>query len=131
VRVRGITSFNNNDPLWVVDGVVVDNGGISYLNQSDIESIEVLKDAASQAIYGTRAAAGVILVTTKKGKAGKTQINYSGYYGTSGPAKKLDLLNATQYATLRNEASVAAGNPIVYADPASFGSGYRLAIAYF
>jgi len=63
VRVRGITTFNNNDPLYVVDGVVVDNGGISYLNQSDIESIEVLKDAASQAIYGTRAAAGVILVT--------------------------------------------------------------------
>jgi TonB-linked SusC/RagA family outer membrane protein len=123
VRVRGITSFNSNDPLWVVDGVVVDNGGISYLNQSDIESIEVLKDAASQAIYGTRAAAGVILVTTKKGKAGKTQINYSGYYGVSGPAKKLDLLNATQYATLRNEASVAAGNPIVYADPASLGQG--------
>jgi TonB-linked SusC/RagA family outer membrane protein len=123
VRVRGITSFNNNDPLWVVDGVVVDNGGIGYLNQSDIQSIEVLKDAASQAIYGTRAAAGVILVTTKKGREGKPQINYSGYYGTSAPAKKLDLLNATQYATLRNEASVAGGGGIVFADPASLGKG--------
>jgi TonB-linked SusC/RagA family outer membrane protein len=122
VRVRGITSFNSNDPLWVVDGVVVDNGGIGYLNQSDIESIEVLKDAASQAIYGTRAAAGVILVTTKKGRSGM-QINYSGYYGVSGPARKLDLLNATQYATIRNEASVAAGKPIIYPDPASLGAG--------
>jgi len=70
VRVRGITSLNDgaNDPLWIVDGVVIDNGGIGYLNQADIESIEVLKDAASQAIYGARAAAGVILITTKKGQ---------------------------------------------------------------
>jgi len=123
VRVRGITSFNNNDPLWVVDGVVVDNGGIGYLNQSDIESIEVLKDATSAAIYGTRAAAGVILVTTKKGKAGTSQINYNGYYGTSAPARKLDLLNATQYAALRNEAAVAAGNAPLYANPAALGAG--------
>jgi TonB-linked SusC/RagA family outer membrane protein len=123
VRVRGITTFNNNDPLWVVDGVVVDNGGIGYLNQQDIESIEVLKDAASQAIYGTRAAAGVILVTTKKGKAGRMQINYSGYFGTSAPARKLDLLNATEYATLRNESLAAAGKPIAFNNPSSLGTG--------
>jgi TonB-linked SusC/RagA family outer membrane protein len=123
VRVRGLTTFNNNDPLWVVDGVVVDNGGIGYLNQYDIESIEVLKDAASQAIYGARAAAGVILVTTKKGKAGKLSVNYNGYYGTSAPARKLKLLDATQYATLRNEASLAGGGNIIYADPQSFGKG--------
>lgn len=103
IRVRGITSFNNNNPLWVVDGVIVDNGGINYLNQSDIESMEVLKDAASQAIYGARAAAGVILVTTKKGKSGKLSVNYNGFGGVSQAARKLDLLNATQYATLRNE----------------------------
>ncbi|WP_129715394.1 TonB-dependent receptor [Pedobacter sp. SYP-B3415] len=123
VRVRGLTSFGNNDPLWVVDGVVVDNGGIGYLNQSDIESIEVLKDAASQAIYGARAAAGVILVTTKKGKEGKTQVNYNGFYGTSAPARKLSLLNAEQYAVLRNEASIAAGGAAVFANPASLGQG--------
>jgi TonB-dependent starch-binding outer membrane protein SusC len=123
VRVRGLTTFNNNDPLWVVDGVVVDNGGIGYLNQYDIESIEVLKDAASQAIYGARAAAGVILVTTKKGKAGKLSVNYNGYYGTSAPARKLKLLDATQYATLRNEAAVAGGDGVVYADPQSYGKG--------
>ncbi|MDB5124652.1 MAG: hypothetical protein JWP94_2781 [Mucilaginibacter sp.] len=123
VRVRGITTFNNNNPLYVVDGVVVDNGGIGYLNQSDIESIEVLKDAVSQSIYGTRAAAGVILITTKKGKAGRTQINYSGYYGISGPARKLQLLDATQYATLINEATVAGGGSAIYPNPAAFGKG--------
>lgn len=123
VRIRGITTINNNDPLWVVDGVVVDNGGIGYLNQSDIESIEVLKDAASQAIYGARAASGVILITTKKGKAGDIRINYNGFYGTSRPARKLDLLNASQYAMLRNEQSLAAGQGVVFENPESFGKG--------
>jgi len=123
VRVRGITTLNNNNPLWVIDGVVVDNGGIGYLNQSDIESIEVLKDAASQAIYGARAAAGVILVTTKKGKSGKLNIAYNGFYGTSAPAKKLDILDATQYAILRNESAVNAGQAAPYANPSSFGKG--------
>lgn len=123
VRVRGITSFNNNNPLWVVDGVVVDNGGIGYLNQSDIESIEVLKDASSQAIYGARAAAGVILVTTKRGKSGALRVNYHGYYGIQAPTRKLDLLNATEYATLRNEAAVAAGQAKPFADPTIYGEG--------
>jgi TonB-linked SusC/RagA family outer membrane protein len=123
IRVRGITTFNNNNPLWVVDGVVVDAGGIGYLNQSDIESIEVLKDAASAAIYGTRAAAGVILVTTKRGRSGRPVVSYNGYYGVSGPAHTLDLLNATEYAVLRNESSVAAGKGIVYPDVASLGLG--------
>ena len=123
VRIRGITTLNNNDPLWIVDGVVVDNGGIGYLNQSDIESIEVLKDAASQAIYGTRAASGVILITTKKGKSGGFQINYNGFFGTSAPARKLDMLNATEYATLRNEGAVAVGKPAPFSDPQSLGAG--------
>jgi len=123
IRVRGTTSFNNNDPLWVVDGVIVDAGGIGYLNQSDIESIEVLKDAASQAIYGTRAAAGVILVTTKKGSEGAIRVTYNGYTGNSKAARKLDLLNATQYATIRNESSVANGGGILYANPAALGKG--------
>ncbi|HEY8689810.1 MAG TPA: TonB-dependent receptor [Chitinophagaceae bacterium] len=123
IRIRGITTFNNNNPLWVVDGVVVDAGGIGYINQSDIESIDVLKDAASSAIYGTRAAGGVILVTTKKGKAGKLIVSYNGFYGTSSPAKVLDLLNATQYAVLRNESSVAAGKSIVFNDVSTLGLG--------
>ena len=123
IRVRGITTFGNNNPLWVVDGVVVDAGGISYLNQSDIESIEVLKDASSQAIYGARAAAGVILVTTKKGIAGTMRVNYNTYYGTSAPARKLSLLNATEYATLRNESALAAGKALPFANPQEFGEG--------
>ena len=123
IQIRGTTTFNNNNPLWVVDGVVVDAGGIGYLNQSDIESIDVLKDAASAAIYGTRAAGGVILVTTKKGRAGKAVVRYNGSYGVSAPARVLSLLNASQYAVLRNESSVAAGKPIIFNDVSSLGRG--------
>jgi TonB-linked SusC/RagA family outer membrane protein len=128
IRVRGTTSINDgaNSVLYVVDGIVVDNGGIDYLNQNDIESIEVLKDAASAAIYGARSAAGVILVTTKKGKAGALQLNYNGYYGTQAPATKLKMLNATEYATLTNEAYLAGGGSVgslPYTDPQSLGKG--------
>ena len=125
IRVRGVTTFGDggNNPLWVVDGVVVDAGGIGYLNQSDIESIEVLKDAASSAIYGTRAATGVILVTTKKGVAGKLSVSYNGFYGTSAPAKMLNLLNAAQYGALMNERSVAGGGNIVFPNLGSLGTG--------
>src|SRR5882724_10502722 len=125
VRLRGFTSFGNgkNDPLWVIDGVVIDAGGIGFINQDDIESMEVLKDGASAAIYGTRAAAGVILITTKKGKSGSLKINYSGFYGIQSPSKKVDLLNGTQYATLRNQALVAAGSAPAFADPTIFGKG--------
>jgi TonB-linked SusC/RagA family outer membrane protein len=125
IRIRGYSTFasnGNNDPLWVVDGVIVDNGGIGYINQNDIESIEVLKDAASQAIYGARAANGVIIVSTKKGKTG-LQINYNGFYGTSAPARKLDLLNASQYAMIRNEAAANDGKTAPYTNPESFGAG--------
>ncbi len=125
IRVRGVTTFGDggNNPLWVVDGVVVDAGGIGYLNQSDIESIEVLKDATSAAIYGTRAATGVILVTTKKGKAGKLTISYNGFYGTSAPEKVLKLLNATQYGALLNENSVAGGGNVVFTNLSTLGTG--------
>ncbi len=126
IRVRGITTFDTyggNNPLWVVDGVVVDSGGIGYLNQSDIESMEVLKDAASLAIYGSRAASGVILVTTKKGKSGKISVNYTGYSGSSAPAKTLNLLNATQYGALMNERSVAGGGPVLFSNLGSLGVG--------
>ena len=123
VRVRGITSLGNNEPLWVIDGVVVDAGGIGFLNQSDIESVEVLKDAASQAIYGARSAAGVILVTTKKGKAGKMSVSYTGFTGFSSAARKLKMLNATEYATLNNESRAASNLAIQFPNPESYGVG--------
>ena len=131
VRVRGITSLGNNDPLWVIDGVVVDNGGIGFLNQSDIESVEVLKDAASQAIYGARSAAGVILITTKKGKAGKMSVSYSGFSGSSSPARKLKMLNATEYATLNNESRAASNLPLQFPNPESYGVGTNWQEAIF
>jgi len=105
-----------------VDGIVV-TGGIDYLNSSDIESIEVLKNAASAAIYGARSSAGVILVTTKKGKEGNIRVGYNAYIGNQVPAKRLQLLNATQYATLINEQSLNDGGAKIYANPESFGTG--------
>lgn len=123
VRVRGITTLGNNNPLWVIDGVVVDAGGIGYLNQSDIASIEVLKDAASLAIYGARSAGGVILVTTKKGKQGKISVNYTGFTGISAASKKLSLLNGAEYGAVINEASVADGGPVIFPNVASLGVG--------
>ena len=124
ILIRGVTTFGGgNNPLWVVDNVVIDQGGIGYLNQSDIESIEVLKDAASAAIYGTRAATGVILVTTKKGKNGKPTVSYNGFYGISRPETKLKLLNAIQYATIMNERSVNGGGGMVFNNPQSLGAG--------
>ncbi|MGC4039464.1 MAG: TonB-dependent receptor [Flavobacterium sp.] len=130
VRVRGTTTLNTadggNDPLWVVDGIVVDSGALGAINQSDIESVEVLKDAASAAIYGTRSAAGVILVTTKKGKTGKLSVSYNGYTGTSAPARTLDLLNATQYGALMNERYVNGGGQpsgLPYPNLSALGKG--------
>ena len=125
VRVRGITSFGagGNNPLWVVDGIVVDN--IGWLSQSDIEGIEILKDGASSAIYGVSAARGVVLITTKKGAKGRMNLSYNGFYGVSTAAKKLDLLNATQYATIMNEAYTNDGpdpKPAL-GNPASYGIG--------
>lgn len=122
VRVRGIGTINNSNPLYIVDGMPV-TGGIEYINPSDVESIEVLKDAASAAIYGSRGANGVILVTTKKGSEGKTTVSYTGSYGISNPWKKLDVLDATTYALAINEMNMNVGNKPVYDDPQSFGKG--------
>ena len=122
VRVRGIGTINDSNPLYIVDGMPV-TGGIEYINPSDVESIEVLKDAASAAIYGSRGANGVILVTTKKGSEGKTTVTYNGSYGVSNPWKKLDVLDATTYALAINEMNTNIGNKPTYDDPYSFGKG--------
>ena len=95
VNIRGMGTIGSSAPLYVIDGVA--GGDINMLNPADIESIDVLKDAASAAIYGARAANGVILVTTKQGKTGKVRVSYDGYYGVQQIAKKPELLNAKQY----------------------------------
>ena len=118
IRIRGIGTINNSDPLYIVDGMPIE-GGIDYLNPSDIESIEVLKDAASGAIYGTRAANGVIMVTTKGGKKGKVTVNYSFTGGLSSPWKHRDVLNATEYAVMMNEGLINNGEAPIYDDPYS------------
>lgn len=122
VRIRGTTTINNSEPLYVVDGVPI-NGGIEFLNQGDIESIEVLKDAASAAIYGARAANGVIIVTTKKGKPDQMEVTLSSYYGVQNAARKLSLLNGREYGILMNESSAAAGGAILFPNPETLGQG--------
>jgi len=124
VVIRGVGSIAGTSPLYVVDGILT--GDISYLNNSDIESISVLKDAASAAIYGSQASNGVVLVTTKKGKRGAAgKITFDQYYGVQSVARKVDLLNATEYATMLNEARVNSGNTPYFtnAQIAAMGSG--------
>ena len=101
VYIRGIGTTGNSTPLYVIDGVA--GGNLDGINPNDIESIDILKDAASAAIYGARAANGVILVTTKQGKAGKIEINYNGAIGWSNAYKRPQLLNAKQYMTIFDE----------------------------
>lgn len=122
IRVRGIGTINNSDPLYIVDGMPIE-GGLDYLNPNDIQSIEVLKDAASGAVYGARAANGVILVTTKTGKLGKTKVTYDFSYGWQSAWKHRDVLNATEYALMINEGLVNAGMAPIYNDPYSYGEG--------
>lgn len=113
VNIRGAGTAGNSDPLYVVDGVVVDNG-IGYLDPSVIERVDVLKDASAASIYGARAANGVILVTTKKGKDGKMNVSFNSYTGFQQIAKKLDLLNTQEYTTIANEARVNSGFSPLY-----------------
>lgn len=102
IRIRGTASITGStDPLWVVDGIIDASGNIP--NDDEIESIQVLKDAASCAIYGVRGANGVIVVTTKKGSEGKPKINFNAYAGFGSPSKKIDMLNAYDYAVYGNE----------------------------
>ena len=101
VYIRGMGTIGDNSPLYVIDGVA--GGNLDGINPNDIESIDILKDAASAAIYGARAANGVILVTTKQGKEGKIELSYNGSIGWSNVAKRPQLLNAQQYMTIFNE----------------------------
>lgn len=126
-RIRGTNSINlSSYPLIVIDGVTsfngnmglsaaVENNPLSTINTSDIESIEVLKDASATAIYGSRAANGVVVITTKKGKSGKTKVTYDGYFGITKKPKLPELLGAADYVTIKNEARANSGLSPTYA----------------
>lgn len=153
IRVRGITTINSNEPLIVIDGVpfvsnIKSNSGyaglggsdgqtgnsvMSTINPNDIESIDILKDASAQAIYGSQAANGVVLITTKKGKAGEGKINYDVYYGRSYVQKKLDIMDLSQFATYQN--SIVADLGLIptaeFADPSVLGKGTNWQDAIF
>lgn len=109
IRIRGVGTIGDSDPLYVIDGVPTKEM-INSLNSTDIESISILKDASAAAIYGARAANGVVLITTKKGIAGQTQVQLNAQYGIQNVSRKLDLLTASEYAMISDEALVNAGH---------------------
>jgi TonB-linked SusC/RagA family outer membrane protein len=115
IRVRGAGSINSsNSVLVVIDGLP--GGSVANINPSDIESIEILKDASAAAIYGARAANGVVLITTRKGKVGAPQVSYDTYWAYQTPSHKLDVLNATQYMQMINDISNDAGKTLPYSN---------------
>jgi len=125
VRIRGGNSLQgSNEPLYVVDGFAL-SGSPNSINPNDIESMDILKDASATAIYGSRGANGVILITTKSGKTGKTQVTLDSYYGVQKIGKTLDLMNAKEFAMLANERAANDGVPAFFTDAqiASFGEG--------
>lgn len=131
VAIRGTNSLNGNEPLYVIDGVAVNgqtNGNssaLSTINPSDIVSLEVLKDASATAIYGSRASNGVILVTTRHGKAGKTHVSYEGYFALQSIPKHLKTMNLRDYAEMYNERVdvLGWGEREEFADPSILGDG--------
>lgn len=124
VRIRGVGTLGNNNPLYIIDGIPVTEG-INMFSTSDIQSIEVLKDAAASSIYGARAANGVILVTTKRGKKGPAQFEFEAFYGMQHPVNLPELLNAREFLELRNEAITNAN---VFRNPANQLPTYDMAI---
>ncbi|HNX44932.1 MAG TPA: TonB-dependent receptor [Bacteroidales bacterium] len=121
IRIRGIGTIGDSDPLYVIDGVPTKEG-INSLNTIDIESISILKDASAAAIYGARAANGVVLITTKKGQTGVTQVQFNTQYGVQQISKKLDLLTADQYTMVMDEALKNDGLEPVWNNP-GLGAG--------
>ncbi len=125
VFVRGVTSFGNTDPLYIIDGVP---GGLHDLNANDIESLQVLKDAGASSIYGVRGSNGVIIITTKRGKAGRSTVNYDAYYGTQRPlgGNPFHLLNAQELANALWKAEIQSGQVVAatgFPTSQQYGSG--------
>ncbi|MGL4519901.1 MAG: SusC/RagA family TonB-linked outer membrane protein [Phocaeicola sp.] len=124
VTIRGVGSFSNTSPLYVVDGMFYDN--IDFLNNADIQEMSILKDASAAAIYGVRAANGVVIITTKKGKVGqKAQITYNGYFGVQQASNVLEMANSQQYATMMLEANSEAYTPMLQASINQFGGDFN------
>ena len=123
IYIRGIGTNGTATPIYIVDGMAV--SGIEYLNPGDIESIEVLKDAAASAIYGARGGNGVVLITTRRSKDGQWSVNYDFSYGIQNIARKIDVLNAREYAIIQNEAAANSGAMLPFTDEqiASFRQG--------
>ena len=119
VRIRGVGTLNNNDPLYIIDGVPT-KAGMHELNGNDIESIQVLKDAASASIYGSRAANGVIIITTKRGKEGKVKIDFDASVAVQTYANRMEVLNAKQFGQVMWQGYVNDG-----LDPNMNGLGYH------
>ncbi|HQW85097.1 MAG TPA: SusC/RagA family TonB-linked outer membrane protein, partial [Ferruginibacter sp.] len=136
IRIRGTNSFNQNrSPLVVLDGSPISTGNLGLvsntnalgdINPDDIESLEVLKDGSATAIYGSRGANGVIMITTKKGTRGRNSITYSGVVGFSSPVQKFDLMNANEFVTISNEKFINAGQlPPARLDPAGTNTDWQ------
>lgn len=121
VRIRGIGTNSDSTPLYVVDGMMTND--IAWLNPKDIESISVLKDASATAIYGSRGANGVIVVSSRKGKTGKSVISYSGSLGHQFVLNNYKTADGSQYASLMNTAATLAGQPLPYPNPSQYGKG--------
>jgi len=122
IRIRGVGTLNNASPLYVVDGMLTND--ISFLNSGDIESVEVLKDASATAIYGSRGANGVIIISTKQGERNQgTTFNANVYHGWQEVMNPIDLTNARQYATLANELRANQGQAPAFDNPEQFGEG--------
>ena len=123
IRIRGVTTFGNNDPLYIIDGVPRESNRMIDINPNDIESFQILKDASAASIYGSRAANGVIIITTKRGKAGQTKVSYNGYYGIQQHGKLVDVLNAQEFAQVRFTSLINAGETPKGLDAQLYGSG--------
>lgn len=122
ILIRGLgTIYGNPNPLYIVDGVWYDD--ISFLNPADIASVSILKDASAESIYGIRAANGVVLITTTKGKAGRTTVNYTGYAGWQHVTNLVKMANGTEYANLVNEKSLFSGGDTLLSNPSQYGKG--------
>lgn len=127
VRIRGIGTINNNEPLYVIDGIPVQNeSNLNFLNPNDIESMQVLKDAASASIYGSRAANGVIVITTKKGKAGSSKLNIDVFSGTQMPGRTPETLNPMEFMEVQQKLAAGQGIPFTSNIYVKNGSNWTL-----